>query len=116
MLTNLSPMEVKALLDADRITLIDVREPHEYSAERIPGALLFPLSTFNVADLPLASDARPLVFHCGAGVRSARAVAACEAAGLPHHRHLQGGMGAWKAAGLPYLKINPATGELCEVC
>ena len=32
--------------------LIDVREPHEYEAERIPGALLFPLSTFDSGRLP----------------------------------------------------------------
>lgn len=116
MLKNLTPQDVKALLDAGKITLVDVREPNEYANERIHGALLCPLSTFDVNDLPESSASRPLVFHCGAGVRSAKAVAACEAAGLPHNHHMQGGMGAWKAAGLPYLKIDPATGKMCEQC
>lgn len=116
MLTNLTAQEIKALLDAGKITLIDVREPQEYMAERIKGALLYPLSTFDPAHLPPADDARPVVFHCGAGARSARAVAACEAAGIKHHKHMQGGMGAWKAAGLPYLKFDPSSGQICEVC
>lgn len=116
MLKNFSPKEVKALLDAGSITLIDVREPGEFANERIHGALLFPLSTFDVNDLPAATPEKPLVFHCGAGVRSAKAVGLCEAAGLPHHQHMQGGMGAWKSAGLPYLKMDPATGQLCEQC
>lgn len=116
MLKNLSPQEVKSLLGTGKITLIDVREPNEYANERIHGALLYPLSTFDVLDLPEATPDKPLVFHCGAGVRSAKAVAACEAAGLAHHQHMQGGMGAWKAAGLPYLKLDLATGQLCEQC
>ena len=116
MLINLTPQEIQSLLAAGKITLIDVREPSEYANERIHGALLYPLSTFDPADLPAASVTKPLVFHCGAGARSARAVAACEAAGLPHNQHMQGGMGAWKAAGLPYLKMDPATGQLCEQC
>jgi len=116
MLKNLSPQEVKTLLDAGQIVLVDVREPHEFMAERIHGALLFPLSTFAPKNLPPASADKPVVFHCGAGVRSAKAAAACEAAGIKHEQHMQGGMGAWKAAGLPYLKMNPATGQFCEVC
>lgn len=116
MLKNLTPEDVKRLLDAGRITLVDVREPNEYANERVHGALLYPLSTFDVSDLPEATADKPLVFCCGAGVRSARAVAACEAAGLQHNQHMQGGMGAWRAAGLPYLKIDPATGKMCEAC
>jgi rhodanese-related sulfurtransferase len=113
---NLTPTDVATLLAENKIVLIDVREPQEYLAERIPGALLFPLSTFDPAHLPEASADRPLVFHCAAGGRSGRAAQACLAAGLPHGRHLAGGIGAWKAAKLPYLKIDPASGQVCEVC
>jgi rhodanese-related sulfurtransferase len=41
--TEYDPEEVKELLDAGRILLVDVREPAEFAAERIPGALLYPL-------------------------------------------------------------------------
>ena len=44
---NLDADDVARLLKEDAIVLIDVREPAEYAAERIHGALLFPLSTFD---------------------------------------------------------------------
>ncbi len=109
---NLTPVEVLELLKAHKITLVDVREPAEYMAERIDGALLFPLSTFNPANLPPVDESKPIVFHCGAGVRSGKAVAACYNAGIKHVRHMAGGFGAWKMAELPYLKVDPRSGQL----
>jgi len=97
---NLEPREVARLLKQDAIVLVDVREPGEYAAERIAGAVLCPLSTFSVRSLP-DPKGRLVVFQCGSGIRSARAVAACQKAGLPHDSHLRGGIQAWKAAGLP---------------
>ena len=41
---NLDPAEIALLLHAGKLLLIDVREPEEYASERIPGALLYPLS------------------------------------------------------------------------
>ena len=97
---------------ADRtIVLIDVREPQEFAAERIHGALLFPLSTFDPQALPEAHK-RKLVFHCGSGKRSAMAVAQCAAAGLTHTAHLTGGIAAWKQAGFATVTIDPETGQV----
>jgi rhodanese-related sulfurtransferase len=110
---NLSPVEVAAKLRDGEIVLIDVREPQEYGAERIHGALLFPLSTFDPAHLP-DDGKRPLVFHCGSGKRSANAVAACQAAGIAHNSHLAGGIMAWKQAGLPTISVDPATGKVID--
>jgi rhodanese-related sulfurtransferase len=108
-LKNIEPAEVARALAAHEILLIDVREPHEYEAERIHGALLYPLSTFDPSALP-DSSARKIVLQCGSGMRSAKAVAACERAGLPIDSHLRGGIQAWKAAGLPTVTTDPATG------
>jgi rhodanese-related sulfurtransferase len=110
---NLEPAEVARWLSEGAITLIDVREPAEYAAERIHGALLYPLSTFDPRALP-DTEGRMIVFQCGSGMRSAKAVAACEAAGLPHDSHLKGGIQAWKAAGFPTIKVDPATGQMRE--
>lgn len=110
-LQNLEPQTVARWLSEKSILLVDVREPGEYAAERIPGALLYPMSSFDPAALP-DSGARKVVFLCGSGMRSARAVAACEAAGVAIDSHLQGGLQAWKAAGLPLLRADPATGQL----
>ncbi len=92
------------------ILLIDVREPEEYAAERIHGALLYPLSTFDARALPDTGDVK-IVFHCGSGMRSAKAIAAAEVAGLPIAGHLTGGLKAWKDAGLPVIVLDPATGK-----
>jgi len=94
---NLSPAEVSGQLAAGNIILIDVREQGEWDAGHVEGAQLFPLSSFNPASLPEGN----LVFMCGAGVRSARAVALAQAAGLACNQHLAGGIGAWRSAGLP---------------
>jgi rhodanese-related sulfurtransferase len=97
---ELSPEEVAARMKIGGVELIDVREPGEYQAERIQGAMLFPLSTFDPHALPRNVD---IIFQCGTGKRSAMAVAKAQAAGLKHAAHLTGGIQAWKAAGLPTL-------------
>jgi rhodanese-related sulfurtransferase len=94
---DLSPAELNSLLAAHAVTLIDVREPAEYAAERIEGAVLHPLSGFDPRALP---EGR-LVFQCGVGKRSLAALQRYQAAGLPPAQHLQGGLAAWKQAGLP---------------
>ena len=108
-LQELTPQELKAQLDAGNVLLVDVREPHEYEAERIPGALLFPLSTFDAGRLPPDGERR-VVFQCGSGKRSAQAAGQRLVAGAARTAHLAGGIGAWKAAGLPLIALDPATG------
>jgi rhodanese-related sulfurtransferase len=97
---ELSPEEVAARMKIGGVELIDVREPGEYDAERIQGAMLFPLSTFDPHALPKNID---IIFQCGTGKRSGVAIAQAQAAGLRHCAHLTGGIQAWKAAGMPTL-------------
>ena len=97
---NLSPSQVKAGLDAGDILLVDVREVDEHKAERIKGAINVPLSKLETAKLPEA-DGKTLVMHCQGGIRSAKAVTLCRKRGLMVDHHLAGGIGAWKASGLP---------------
>lgn len=99
---TLDPRTVAAGLAAGQILLVDVREPGEYALERIPGALLYPLSTFDPAALPPDGERR-LVLHCGVGKRSLDAALRCLAAGRASAAHVGGGLAAWKAAGLPLL-------------
>jgi rhodanese-related sulfurtransferase len=97
---DLTPQQVKAALDAHQILLIDVREPDEFAAEKIDGALNVPLSTFNPAALPDAGG-KTVVLQCAGGKRSAMAVDHCRKANQAVETHLAGGLAAWKAAGLP---------------
>ncbi len=99
---TLEAAEVSRLLHAGKILLIDVREPAEYASERIDGALLYPLSTFDATMLP-DDGARKVVFHCGSGKRSLTAAERRLGAGQKHAAHMGGGIAAWKAAGLPVI-------------
>jgi rhodanese-related sulfurtransferase len=97
---DLSPGQLHALLDAGEALVVDVREPQEFQAGHIPGAVNLPLSRFDPAALPDAAGRR-LVLACAAGGRSGRALAACDSARAAVEGHLAGGLGAWAAAGLP---------------
>jgi rhodanese-related sulfurtransferase len=108
---NLTPAEVARWLAERAILLVDVREPDEFALERIPGALLFPLSSFDAAALQAVGDHK-IVFQCGSGLRSAKALAAALDAGLDCAGHVVGGIKAWKDAGLPVIAVDPGTGKL----
>lgn len=95
---DLTVEQVKAGLENGTILLVDVREPNELAAERIPGAIDFPLSTFDPSALP-DPGAKRLVFSCRSGRRSVTASKAAQAEGLPYGAHMAGGILAWKAAG-----------------
>lgn len=97
---DLTAEEVAAGLTGDKMVLIDVREPGEAAAERIPGSVLMPLSQFDPVDLP-DPHGRTVVFTCASGIRSVKAAEIAQAAGLAYDVHLAGGIKAWKAAGLP---------------
>lgn len=98
-----TPAELRDGLASGEVVLIDVRETHEYAAERIPGALLYPLSTFDPAAVPVVAG-KKLVMQCAAGGRSMRAAQALVAHGVGEVHNLDGGINAWKTHGLPLLK------------
>lgn len=110
-LETLSPQEVKDRFDRNEIVIIDVRTPAEFAFEHIAGAMLFPMSSFDPSKLPGQSE-KAIVFHCGSGIRSKRVAQACAAAGMTTLAHMEGGFGAWKSAGLPYMAVDPATGSM----
>ncbi len=97
-LATIDPANLKQLHDRQSIALVDVRERGEYASEHIAGAMLLPLSTFDPTQLEYSID-RPIVIYCQSGNRSAQAAQKLLAAGHPTVRHLDGGLGAWKAAG-----------------
>ncbi|MCG8440582.1 MAG: rhodanese-like domain-containing protein [Caulobacterales bacterium] len=104
---DMDPTEVLQGVTGQTMLLIDVREPHEFAAERIQGALNAPLSTFDPLTLPAATTL-PVVLHCGTGKRSEKALALCAAAGVSVDRHLAGGLTSWKDAGLPTIQPAPS--------
>lgn len=95
---------LKSWIDADKVVLIDIREPDEYTREHIPGSRLVPLSSFDPTDFPQEHE-KIGVFHCGSGMRTTEAAAKILSTGFKEIYHLNGGLGAWKEAGLP-LNVN----------
>ncbi|WP_439547141.1 rhodanese-like domain-containing protein [Sandarakinorhabdus sp.] len=98
--SEVTPQELQAMLAAGTVTLVDVREPNEFAAEHIAGAVNVPLSSFDAAALPHAPG-RVTVLQCAGGKRSGMALDRCAAVEASADTHLAGGLGAWKAAGLP---------------
>jgi rhodanese-related sulfurtransferase len=91
---------VRAGLADGSMLIVDVREPHEFAAGHIPGSVSRPLSRFDPADLPDEPGKR-IVLSCAAGVRSLRALAVAQSAGLPVDSHYIGGFKDWVTRGGP---------------
>lgn len=108
---DLVPNAVFEGLKSGEVVLIDVREPTEFANQRIHGALLHPLSTFEPKAIP-ADGSRRVIFQCGSGKRSRAALEAFMSATGAEAAHMAGGIGAWCEAGLPCVRINPATGQV----
>jgi rhodanese-related sulfurtransferase len=102
----ISPADLAARLQTlNAPLLVDVRTPAEFRDGHIAGAI-------NVAHdeignrwpaLNLPRDDEVIVY-CGTGRRAGIAQQAFEALGYAHTRILQGGLEAWKKAGLPVVK------------
>lgn len=79
--------------------LLDVREPGEWEAGHVPGAVHIPLGDLGARYTELAQD-RPLYVICRSGARSDRAAQALAGAGWDAS-NVSDGMIGWHAAGLP---------------
>ncbi len=100
--------DLKLGLAQGKILLIDVREDDEYADGHVAGALLRPLSRFDVGNLPPPSD-KTIVMICRSGRRSAAALEMAQAQGRHDMRlHYLGGMLGWGGAGEPIAKGDPA--------
>jgi adenylyltransferase/sulfurtransferase len=92
---EIAPRELADRLRAgDDVTLLDVREPHEWEIARIDGARLIPLGGLAEA-LPSLESSGDVVVHCKTGVRSAQAVRQLQAAGFSRVWNLAGGIQRW---------------------
>jgi molybdopterin/thiamine biosynthesis adenylyltransferase/rhodanese-related sulfurtransferase len=86
------------------VQLIDVREPSEFAAGHLPGAINLPLSRIESDGLTL-SDPRAVVFICRSGARSARAAALATRSGFHGARTLAGGLLAFRDQIEPTLRV-----------
>ncbi len=88
---------VAAVEDAS-CAIVDVREPHEFAAGHVPGAINQPLSSFDPAELPID---RPVILICQSGKRSLNALRTAYEVGRNDVRHYAPGTGGWRERGGP---------------
>jgi len=97
---RLSPKEANERVASGELRIVDVREQWEFARDHIPNATLTPLK--QIIDRPQAAiTSDNIVFVCEVGQRSAVAAELAAAAGMKHVFNLEGGMQAWRTAGLP---------------
>jgi len=111
---ELTPEEAKAQLDRGEIALlIDVREPAEWDAGHIPGALHAPRGMIewyadpgypnHKPDLAEA-QAKRVVIHCASGGRSLLAAQSLQRLGFSNVISMSGGFKEWSKKGFPVEK------------
>src|SRR5438309_7745952 len=93
--TEITSTELKQRLDrGDKLIVVDVREPHEYQINRIPGSLLIPLGDVPKRYNELDPDLE-IVTQRKSGVRSANAGDFVRSVGFKKVLNLKGGILDW---------------------
>jgi rhodanese-related sulfurtransferase len=92
-------LDTFAAAHAGGATVLDVRNPDEYLAGHVPGAVLIPLGDLAVRQDEIP-DADPLYVICAGGVRSLTAARALSEAGYPAVS-VAGGTTGWIERGGP---------------
>jgi rhodanese-related sulfurtransferase len=100
-LPKISATEARRLIDEGAI-LVDIRERDEHARENVAGAFHLPLSRLDDAELAL-HEGKPVIFHCRSGARTAANAGrlAEKIGGSCEAFIVDGGLDAWKKAGLP---------------
>jgi len=108
-LESISPQAAQAEVASGKAVLLDVREPVEWT-EYIGGAVQVPRGLLEFAADPTSprhklelEPARRMIVYCRSGVRAALAASTLKTLGYADVANLDGGISAWKAAGLPIL-------------
>jgi rhodanese-related sulfurtransferase len=96
---DLDPRDVARRHAAGELILVDVREPYEWEAGRVPGSSHVEMQ--HVASMAREiPDDRPVAFICLGGVRSGLVTQGFRAVGYDAY-NVRGGFAAWVALGLP---------------
>jgi rhodanese-related sulfurtransferase len=95
----------------EQIQLVDCREPYEWEAGRVDGAVHIPLNAIMAGAGADLDPAKPVVVICRSGNRSELATMMLQARGFQAH-NLEGGMEAWEAEGLPFSAPDGSPGRV----
>jgi rhodanese-related sulfurtransferase len=103
---HVSPLEARDELEAGTAVALDIREPVEWE-HHIAGAVQVPRGLLEFAADPASPRHRPeldpgrrVIVYCRSGVRAALAARTLLELGFEDVVNLDGGINAWKEAGL----------------
>lgn len=94
--------------------VLDVREPAEFEAGHLPGAVNIPRGVleFKIGDHPeLAQREREILVYCKTSGRAALAALNLQRMGYRAIRSIHGGFDAWNQQGLPVIRPQTQFGE-----
>jgi rhodanese-related sulfurtransferase len=102
---SLPPLAFKEALAASKGLLLDVRTPEECNEGILAGAIVLDYSApgFMEGIKKLDRD-RPVYLYCASGGRSRQTMTRMKGLGFKEVHDLEGGIGAWTAAGQPVVK------------
>lgn len=111
--SEVTPEETDALRQTGDWLILDVREPEEFAAGHIPGAINIPRGFLEVkADLEhpkkdarLADRGQRVVCYCGGGHRSALAARVLQEMGFREALSMAGGWTGWSKRQLPVSQL-----------
>jgi rhodanese-related sulfurtransferase len=99
---SITPAQAQQLIQSgEKVTLLDVRTPDEYTQEHIEGSILIPLQTLDKnLGLIAGEKSHKIIVYCRSGTRSVSASRLLADNGfIP--LNVKGGITEWKAQGLP---------------
>ncbi len=87
----------------DGAVVLDVRDNGEFSGGHLPNARNIPVVDLEkrLGELP---SGKPVLVVCATGQRAGKAIATLKKAGRDQVFSLEGGLAAWRSAGLPVVK------------
>ena len=100
-----STLQVTQMMNRAKTIVVDVRTTEEFATGHLRDAKNIPLADLasRIGELD-KSKGKSVVVVCQSGPRSDKAVRTFQGAGFEDVVSLDGGMAAWKAAGLPTVK------------
>lgn len=100
---NISVTDLNQMLsNGESVFVLDVRTPQEYTVDgHVAGSTLIPVDEVAARLSEIPTD-QPVACFCRSGNRSQVACQTLADAGYTNLLNVEGGIGAWKSAGLPF--------------
>lgn len=100
---TLGTLQATRLINDENAVVLDIRAPAEFAAGHLPNARNVPAADVGkrAADLPAG---KPVLVVCADGRGAGKAAATLRSSGRERVFCLDGGLAAWRQAGLPVVK------------